>query len=308
MEFLGAVRQVGWVSNYTDVQFGSLTIVDGLPENVGEAITAASLLWTEERDKNRPLHCILVDGFKLSAAPSAIADMRDKEAIGVGVVISQDRDAVFGTSLCVKHHSSVGTALGIKAGKSVETNIGEVERNNLQDVRLGKWVNPGLSNNNAITTLNDSPTASDFELLTEKGYIFARGYQGYPGVFFDDDPSCEVATSDYYSLSNTAVYAKAHREIYKRLVGEINKKILIDVETGQITASDCARFENLGNEVIGATGFMTRAGEISGGQTLCNPAQDVLTTSKVAVGFAIVPVGYARKIEGTISFTKKLSN
>lgn len=83
---------------------------------------------------------------------------------------------------------------------------------------------------------------------------------------------------------------------------------MIDVETGQITASDCARFENLGNEVIGATGFMTRAGEISGGQTLCNPAQDVLTTSKVAVGFAIVPVGYARKIEGTISFTKKLSN
>jgi hypothetical protein len=303
----GEVRNLGFISNKTDVEMGALTIVDGLPEEVGDALSAASILWEDQRTRNRPLACILIEGFKFSGTPGSAADLRANEATGVGVVIAQDTDIVFGSKLSVKHHAAVGTALGVKAGRTVETNIGETEGNDLQDKALGRWINPGLSSNTLASALNDDPNASDYDLLTEKGYIFPRAYQGYPGVFFDDDPSCDLATSDFYSLSNTAVYVKAHREIYASLVGEVNKKIFIDTASGNITAADCARFENLGNDVIGATGFMTRAAEISGGKTFCDPNQNVLGTSEVKVGYEIVPVGYSRAIKGSISFTKKIS-
>jgi hypothetical protein len=51
---------------------------------------------------------------------------------------------------------------------------------------------------------------------------------------------------------------------------------------------------------------MEREGEISKFAVTINPAQDVLTTSKISIAVKIVPVGVAREIEVNIGFAVSL--
>ena len=52
---------------------------------------------------------------------------------------------------------------------------------------------------------------------------------------------------------------------------------------------------------------MQRRGEVSSFQTLIDPEQDVLSTSKLAITIKIVPVGVARNIVVNIGFAVNLS-
>jgi hypothetical protein len=297
----GKVRNVG---AFTNIIGGAST--DELEDTLWAAIPKAAALWADEQNRNRPLACIILEGRNFGGSANDAGDLRAQESTGVSVVIAQDKDWA-DSDANFTNHAAVGTVLGLKAGRSVETNIGEVEGNNIQDKALGRWLNPGLSNNAKLSDFNDDPDTGDFAILGAKGYILPEVHGNK--VVMNDDHTCDLIESDFYCMANTAVYAKAHREIYKNVLNEKNKKVKIDPATGNIDAVDCARFENQGNKVIGIPeGDMYRASEISGGKTFCDPEQDVLGTSKVELKFEVVPYGYSRGISGTIKFTKKLSN
>jgi uncharacterized protein YcfJ len=297
---------VGVFLNKTAAQQAAVTLSGGLDADVVTAIPKAAELWAYEQTLNRPLYCIVLDGREFNGTTTNATDLHTHSATGVSITIAQDRDVAAWDALFAKN-SAVGTVLGLKAGRSVETNIGEVEGNNIQNVAQGRWINPGLSSGQPLSYYNDDPATGDFKVLDEKGYIFPEA--AADKIVMNDDHTCDAADSDFYCMANTAVYAKAHRAIYNYLLNEKNKKVRIDPESGNIAPADCARFENQGNKVIGIPeGEMYRAEEISGGATLCDPEQDVLGTSTVELQFEVVPFGYSRSIKGTISFTKKLSN
>lgn len=301
----GKPRNIGVFINKTSVQQAAVTLTTGLDADVLAAITKATEFWSYEQNLNRPPYCIVLEGREFNGGSTAALDLRTLEAIGVSVTIAQDNDVSAWDALFAKH-AAVGTVLGLKAGRSVETNIGEVEGNDIIDKSAGRWLNPGLSSGQKLTAYNDDPDTGDFKVLGEKGYIFPE--VAGSKVVMNDDNTCDASDSDFYCMANTAVYAKAHREIYANLLNEKNKKVRVDPATGEIAPGDCARFENQGNKVIGTPeGEMFRANEISGGKTYCDPAQDVVTTSNVELQFEVVPFGYARSITGVIKFSKSLS-
>lgn len=301
----GKPRNIGVFLNKTSTQQTAATFTGGLDSDVITAIPKAAELWAYEQNLNRPPYCIILDGRAFNGTSTAAADLRALNATGVGVTIAQDNDVAAWDSLFAKH-SAVGTVLGLKAGRSVETNIGEVEGNNIQIEVQSRWINPGLSSGQPLKYYNDDPDTGDFKVLSDKGFIFPEVAPSK--IVMNDDHACDAIDSDFYCLANTAVYAKAHREIFNNVMNEKNKKVRIDPESGYIMATDCARFENQGNAVIGVPeGTMYTAEEISGGDTFCDPEQDVLNTSTIELQFEVVPFGYSRAIKGRISFTKKLT-
>jgi hypothetical protein len=140
---------------------------------------------------------------------------------------------------------------------------------------------------------------ADVDVIASKGFITWKQYSNVSGFYWSGDPMATVTTDDYAFMVRGRVIDKAHRLAYLTFVQEVDDEVLINTD-GTLDAGYCKHLERIITNQINNT--MTANAEISSVQTYVNPAQNVLSTNRVAIVLGVIPVGYATVINVTLGF------
>lgn len=251
--------------------------------------------------ESMPLSIIYAGNFQALANIGALADLKALSNKNVSVVIGED-GANEGKALADALSYSItniGATLGTIALAEVFRNIGHVGRFNQVDG--AEFDVPALALGTTTTLVKDQ-SSSSLDSLHDKGYIFLKKYTGYAGTFHNDAPTTIANTSDYATIENNRTMDKAVRGIRSYLLPFQNAPLYVN-EDGTLTEDVIALYKN---ETERALEQMEKEGEISKFSVTINPAQDVLSTSKISIAVKVVPVGVAREIEVNIGFAVSL--
>jgi hypothetical protein len=222
------------------------------------------------------------------------------DAPSVSVVIGQDgaaRGAALYTALGYSI-TCIGALLGAVSRAKVNYSIAWVSQFQLSD---GTELNvPALANGQLWRTFS----VGFLDALHTKRFIFIKKFTGNAGTYFNDDHTATALTNDYAYISRTRAIDKAIRSLYARLLPEVNAPVLVNATTGRLSREYIEYLKGLGDKALGD---MVGAGELSGGQTVINPTQNVNSTSLIVVGAELVPIGVSRTITVNIGFKTQLS-
>lgn len=278
----GKIRQIGVYNAFNQFAIGDVAAMQA----------QADILEAE----HKPLSIIY--GPKTGTmTTTTLPDLRAQDAKNVSVVIGCD-GAGKGSAFGVKA-PALGLALGTVSTAKVNENIAWVGRFNVAANQTNEFDVPALCTGELVKTL--APTVLDS--LNAKGYIFMIKHVGTAGSYFNDSHAAKVITSDYAYIENNRTIDKAVRNVRTFLLPSLNAPLYVN-QDGTLTEDTIASFRN---DALRALEQMEREGEISGKSVIINPAQNVLSSSKVQVTIAIIPVGVARAIEVNIGFAVKVS-
>lgn len=271
------------------------TVTDGLDADVLTAIPKAKELMEQLDSEHAYLGSIAIEGRAFTGTATNAENLRALQSGGIGCVIAQDKE-VGDTDVLHNSSAALGTFLGDRSAAPVNVDTMWVEAFNLQDAALTKFVENGLSSNLLVSAYS----ITDQGTLHDKGYIFGRKHRGVPGVHWSGNPSCEVESDDYAWLNDREVIAKCARLIYAELIPKLGRPVNVDATSGKLDPTFVTYMEQLGH---GALAGMQSANEFSGKDVFIDPAQNILSTSKLVVKFSITPTGTMRQIEGQLQFT-----
>ncbi len=148
---------------------------------------------------------------------------------------------------------------------------------------------------------------SQYEFLTEqtitelenKNYTFFRYYPAEEGVFISDTWTAISKNDDYATIENNRTFNKAVRVLAQQLNPFLNSPLLFKKD-GTLKPQT---LEFIKSEIEAAFIQMKGAQEISNYEVYIDENQKPLETGKLVVKIKIQPVGVARFIEATITFT-----
>lgn len=261
--------------------------MNGLHGEVTLALPKAQALaeWATE-NRFAPVF-VLLEGRGFTGSATDLADLTEMSYNRVGIFI--------GDTLA----KSPGTAIGLLAGRIASI---PVQRN------IGRVKDGALS---PLVFYIGEKTASaypDVEMLHDKGYISVRTFVGKAGFFFTDDSLATRVADDYRSLANRRVADKAYRIAYATLLEELLEEVPVN-EDGSIQVAVAKDWQAKVEQAIAVE--MTANGELSadlgnpddrGVVCYINPAQDVLSTSRIVASLKVRPFAYARYIDVNLGF------
>lgn len=191
---------------------------------------------------------------------------------------------------------AVGELLGTYALAKVNENPGWVGKFPLVDTEFDTIA---LANGDAYLSLSDGL----IDNLNSYGYVFFRKLVGKSGSYWNGSFTAVATTSDYSKFNNNRTITKAVKNTRAILLDALNSPIKVNAD-GTLSDDVIGYFKGLCKQAIDP---MMRDDEISAYDVIINPAQNVLSTGKLAVTIKIVPVGDAEFIEVNIGFTISLS-
>jgi hypothetical protein len=216
---------------------------------------AAAQLFIDDMAKEK----ILFDGIYLEGRNlgAAAVTLRTNAAPQCSVVIAQD-PAVAVLDAAYAKYAAVGSALGMRAARKVNENLGSVDIINkpnakkgnisypLTDRLLGKWLSANLSDGTAVTPLSGAVKKQ----LTDYGYIYAGSFPDFDGVYFNGEPTCVELSSDYSTGENNGVWNKAARGIRIALLPKVRGWFKRDLTSGNLKATAITSLENTGRKPL----------------------------------------------------------
>lgn len=233
----------------------------------------------------------------LNKIPNAISQLSK-----VSVIIGQSRSETI--NLMQKRNANLtqvgflGAVMGCIALASVSESIAWVKKFNLisddfQNIELGFGdLNLGADDEFVSTNFLESISDTILDELDDKGYIFPVKYAGVEnGVFVSKDKT--LSDKDFRTISRNRTIHKSRRGVRLALLPSLNAPVLVDPKSGQLSAAKVTGFRNTVSEVLQA---MQNAQEISGFKTVIDPAQNILKTDSIKIGYYIVPVGVSSEI------------
>lgn len=241
-------------------------------------------------------------------AISAYPDNRLKNAPNVTVSIAQD-NSVASLDAAYAKYSAIGAVLGGLAVRQVNENLGSVDVINKPDANKAdrdyplnfdtRWADARLSDGNKVANL----TTADLTSLTDKGYIFAGYYSGYPGTFFNGSPTSVELASDYAFIERNRTWNKAARLLRTAYMPKIKGILKKDPNTGFIRNTSLVQLKNIGKKVLKR---MEDADLISGGDIYINPKQIVNSTTSLKIKAQVVVDDIIHEISIDLGLTNKL--
>lgn len=281
----GKIRQIAVFNMFNDFQVGDVVTIQA----------ACDILEAE----HKPLSAVYAADFGTFTL-ATLPDLRLQDAKNVTVILGAD-GAGKGATLAADSGivaPILGLTLGILSSAKVNENIGWVARFNVAKNIINEFDVPALMTGELVK--NVAPSAlSD---LNAKGYVFLLKHIGTAGTYFNDSHTAKVVTSDYAYIENNRTIDKAVRGVRSFLLPSLNAPLYVNTD-GTLTEDTIAAFRN---DALRALEQMEREGEISAKDVLIDPAQNVLSSSKLQITIKIVPVGVARNIEVNIGFAVKI--
>lgn len=247
------VKRIGFVYNSDDV-------ID-LAQEIGACQVFRNELFADK---------IYLDGIYLECRniSKAAVNRRTLLAGGVSLVIAQD-PAVASLDVAYAKYAAVGAVLGMRAARKVNENLGSVDiikKPNLKkgdltypltDTLRGRWLSAALSDGTLVSSLTDV----EKKALTANGYIYAGSFQGFPGVYFNGEPTCILISSDYSTGENNGVWNKAALGIRTALLPKVRGWNQRNKDTGALRDTAITYLESIGKKPLEK---MERDEEISG--------------------------------------------
>ncbi|MDD2345192.1 MAG: DUF2586 family protein [Bacteroidales bacterium] len=302
--------------NISDIVFAlnpvtgySETVVDGMSEDVMDALQPLQAFadWANEQD--RPLH-VIIEGRGLGDTVASLPNLR---ALVIGatevlpgvllsahkltVVIGQDWGYADTLSVLGKKFADVGTFLGCIAAQAWNRNPGEVETMNLQNAVKLAFLQPGFSNHKTYAEMYDS-----LETMDAKGYVFLVEDPGQAGVWWNDGHVCAPILVDadgnmnQHTIYYSHTFDMAKRALRIALLPEVKK--VKPLEGGKLPAGLISYYNEVGNAA-----FRALAGKqlISEGITITDPDSDLLVEKILNQQFSVIPTGCVNSIEGVLN-------
>lgn len=257
------VKRIGFVYNANNLELDM------------EAEANAAQLFLE----NLAADHILIDGIYLEGrnlgadAPT----MRELTASHVSIVMAQD-PTMSAADPAYANYAAVGAALGMRAARKVNENLGSVDVIEKPDGKKGnisfpltrelegKWLSASLSDGTPVSGL----TKAERQQLTDFGYIYAGSFAGFGGCYFNGEPTCIELASDYSTGENNGVWNKAARGIRTALLPKVRGWFKRNVDTGALSVTDTVNLENIARKPLNA---MVANEEISGHNVRIAPGQ-----------------------------------
>ena len=200
--------------------------------------------------------------------------------------------------ICGYTISTLGNQLGLISYSSVHENEGWVQKYNIAS---GNTLDvPAF----VTGDLYSAQTTSLLNTINNMHYVFIRNHTGISGTYYNDSWTCIANTNDFCRIESNRTMDKAIRNIRTVLLPDLLSPLYVDETTGMLSEATIAIFKNKCDKQLE---LMQIDGEISGGQTIINPSQDVITTSQLTISIEIVPVGSANAIVVNIGFVLKLT-
>lgn len=281
----GEIRQLGVYANLLAWASTQVTTIQAVLDGMDAAYKQVSVLYAADFAA-----VVAVTGW------GTVTDLRTLSGEKVTVVIAEDGSGAGKTLANAKAYSitALGCALGAVSRASVEQSIGNPASFDLSNGTEMETL--ALANGDLISAL----TLSTLGSLKDKGYLIARKYlPDYAGSFFERAPTAIAATNDFAWLETNRVVDKAIRGVRAALIPQLNGTVNLKAD-GTMREDTVGYFEDLAQATLTQ---MEADGEISAGVAVINPAQNVLSTSKVSVAIRIVPVGIAEEIVVNIGLT-----
>lgn len=252
------------------------TIQDGLDKDCYDALIKAQELAENFASfaESSPMR-ILIEGRSFTGNEADLADLHSMAFNRVGVVLMSSKN---------DGSSSVGLALGRKAGNPVQRKISRVKDGALPITEC--YV--GATNVKGYAGVS---------LIHDKGFITARTFAKKTGFYFTSDKMATAETDDYGSLARGCIIDKAHIIAYQTFVEELDDEVDID-DDGKI---DAGVLKNLEAKIENRINI-SMAGEISSFDAYINPAQNVISTNTIEIEMNIIPKGYSTNIKVKLGF------
>lgn len=273
--------------------------------SVGQIVTLQSACDILEAE-HKPLSVLYTADFSANDDLGAMPDLRAQDAKNVSVVIGADGAGIGAAASVVdsKAYSCIGLALGALSVAKVNENIGWIEKFNVAKNAFNEFDVPALIAGGGASPLVLVKTLAPaaIQALVDKGYLLLVKQVGIAGTYFEDTPTCIAVTSDYAFIENNRTIDKAVRGIRTFLLPNLKAPLYVNGD-GTLTEDTIALYRN---DALRALEQMERATEISAKAVTIDPAQDVLSSSKIILTVTVVPAGVARNIEVNIGFAVKL--
>lgn len=284
----GSLRRIGvWKDNTGSYSSADLTLIDAVCK-ANDTI-------------HKPLSAFYAADLSGTADISTIADLSTLTANKVMDVIGMDGGG-HGYFLFLTTGKSVpciGAQLGISAFVKVSESIAWIAKCNMSngaELETLAFANGQLLSSSAIS---DSLLSS----LNDKRHVFLKKFVGQSGSYFNDSHCAIAANSDYAQLENNLTIDKAIRGIYSSILPSLNGPLQLNSD-GTLSETTTAYLESQAGVNLDQ---MVRDSELSDYSVTINPAQLVLSTSKIVVVVELLINGVARQIEIPIGFTPKIS-
>jgi len=267
------------------------TVEYGLDADVWLALTKGQALSEQCADALYAPVLALVEGKGYAnAAATDLKDLGEMANNRVGVVLGQVMDG----------ETAVGSLVAVIAGRIAKI---PVQRH------IGRVKDGALKIDVATIDGTVSITDADTDTPNNKGYITLTTHVGHGGLYVCDDHLATAVEDDYHSLARRRVIDKAYRIAYDTLLDNLNDEIPCNGD-GTVVAAVAKAWE--GDIVAAIANQMTANGELGkdpadprdkGVKCEVDRRQNVVGSSKLKVGIAVKPYGYAKYIEATLGFT-----
>lgn len=283
----GEIRQAIVLTPATDFAVGSIAPIQASCDTL-EA-------------QHKPLSVIYAPNFN-GVEEAALVDLRALDAKNVSVILGMDGNGKGDelTTAYSKTFSAAGTILGVLSASKVHENIAWVGAFNVNKNDSNEYDVLKLGDGRPYDTLSQA----EKDALSINGYIFLVKHIGLAGSYFNDSYTCISSSDDFAFIENNRTIDKAVRNSRTFLLPKLNSPLYVN-EDGTLTEDTIASFKN---DAERALEEMQRNGEISAFSVTIDPAQNVLSTSKVTITIKVVPVGVARNIVVNIGLAVRVSS
>lgn len=248
---------------------------------------------------HKPISSVLFAGdISATSNLSTLANLATLTAYKTSVVIGQDGGGL-GLKLyntTKKSITCIGATLGAVALATVSQDIAWKGKFNLSNgLELDTLA---FGNGQLFTDLSDGTIS----YLNDLRYVFLLKNVGSGGSYFNDSHTAIAVTSDYAYIENNRTIDKAIRGAYASLLPEVAAPIQLNAN-GTISDVTIAHLISVASPNLEQ---MVRDGDLSAFEVTINPAQDVLSTSKIIIAIGLLPKGVSRMIQVNIGFVTSI--
>jgi hypothetical protein len=247
----------------------------------------------------RPMVALFAPEISGTASVSSLPNNSTLDSEMVSVVISQDRGAR-GHELwrvTQKSISDLGAKLGVLSQSSVSQSWAWVGQFNMSNGTELDTI--GFSNGEAYTSIS----AGELESLNAYAYCFLRKLEGITGTYNNQPNTATLLTSDFRFLYLNRVLQKAIRLVRANTLPAVSSPIVLKAD-GTLPDWQVENLQTLGDTALGQ---MISDGELSAGQTIVNPSQNVLATNTISEAIELLPIGVADYINIEIGYVSQLT-
>lgn len=292
-----AFSEIKQIQNYAGGRLRQVGVWNGAVELSDTLVNSLQSVRTILEAQNKPLSILYAP--KVTDVTKLPTDLAKIGRNGVSVIISQDGAGVAAELYADADNegkasvSDLGDLLGAVSKAKVHQSIAWVEQfpTNISVAGFGDG-----------TKYRDLDTAT-IEELDAARYIFGRTYDGLAGVFFNDNHTLDVGTSDYAYINDVRTMDKAVRGVRTYLLPKLGRPMQVDASTGKLERTVVEHLITTGNKALED---MAKAGELSGYKFDIDPDQNILATSRLRGVIKNVAVGVMRNLDLEIGFAPSI--